>query len=142
MPVYRPAVRGMEDPLTEKFPLYLLTPHSRYRVHYLFWNHPWLRQDVYHHRVWMSLADAKARGIRDGDWVRVFNDRGEVRIRAYVTSRIMPGVTVIRQGAWYEPDEQGIDCGPSPSTLLGGDTESCATAPKATNLVQIKRAKE
>ena len=142
MPVYRPAVRGMEDPLTERFPLYLLTPHSRYRVHYLFWNHPWLRQDVYHHRVWLSLADAKARGIKDGDWVRVFNDRGEVRIRAYVTSRIMPGVTVIRQGAWYEPNEQGIDCGPSPSTLLGGDTESCATAPKVTNLVQIERAKE
>ncbi len=89
----------------------------------------------------MSLADARTRGIKDRDWVRVFNDRGEVRIRAYVTSRIMPGVTVIRQGASYEPDEHGVDCGPSPSTLLGGDTESCTTAPKATNLVQIERVK-
>jgi anaerobic dimethyl sulfoxide reductase subunit A len=137
MPVYRPPVRGMEDPLTKNFPLYLLTPHSRYRVHYLFSNHPWLRNEVYHHRIWISLADAKLRNIKDGDWVRVFNDRGEVRIQAYVTSRIMPGVTVIRQGAWYEPDEKGVDRGPSPSTLLGGDTESCHTAPKVTNLVQI-----
>jgi anaerobic dimethyl sulfoxide reductase subunit A len=142
MPVYCRPVRGMEDPLTERYPLYLLTPHSRYRVHYLFWTHPWLNGDVYQHRVWISLADAKARGIKDGDWVKVFNDRGEVRIRAYVTSRIMPGVTVIRQGAWYDPDENGVDRGPSPSTLLGGDTESCHTAPKATNLVQIEKAED
>lgn len=139
MPVYCPAIRGMEDPLTKKYPLYLLTPHSRYRVHYLFWNHPWLRGDLYQHRVWINIADAKARGVRDRDLVRVFNDRGDVRIRAYVTSRIMPSVTVIRQGAWYEPDENGVDLGPSPSTLLGGDTESCTTAPKATNLVQIEK---
>jgi len=142
MPKYRPAVRGMEDPLTAQYPLHLLTPHSRYRVHYLFWDHPWLRGDVYRHRVWINVADAKARGIRDGDWVRVFNDQGEVRLEAYVTSRIMPGVTVIRQGAWYEPDEKGVDWGPSPSTLLGGDLESCTTAPKATNLVQIEKIQE
>jgi anaerobic dimethyl sulfoxide reductase subunit A len=142
LPVYRPAIRGMEDGLTSRYPLCLLTPHSRYRVHYLFWNHPWLRGDLYQHRVWVNIAEAKSRGIKDGDWVRVFNDRGEVRIRAYVTSRIMPGVVVVRQGAWYEPDENGVDWGPSPSTLLGGDTESCPTAPKATNLVQIEKVGE
>jgi len=142
LPVYRPSIRGMEDPLTQQYPLNLLTPHSRYRVHYLFWTHPWLKGDLYEHRVWISLADARTRGIKDGDWVRVFNDRGEVRIKAFVTSRIMPGVTIIRQGAWYEPDEDGVDHGPSPSTLLGGDLESCVTAPKATNLVQIEKVKE
>ena len=142
MPVYRPPVRGMQDPLTRQYPLYLLTPHSRYRVHYLFWNHPWLTGDIYQHRVWINLGDAKKRSIRDGDFVRVFNDRGEVRIRAYVTSRIMPGVTVIRQGGGYEPDENGVDRGPSPSTLLGGDTESCPTAAKVTSLVQIEKVEE
>jgi anaerobic dimethyl sulfoxide reductase subunit A len=71
--------------------------------------------------------------------VRVFNDRGEARMRAYVTSRIMPGVTVVRQGAWYEPDENGVDWGPSPSTLLGGDLESCPTSGKASTLVQIEK---
>jgi len=139
MPVYKPAIRGMEDPLTKDYPLHLLTPHSRYRVHYLFWTHPYLKGDLYQHRVWINLADAVRRGIRDGDLVRVFNDRGEVQIQAYVTSRIMPGVTVIRQGAWYEPDENGVDRGPSPSTLLGGDLVSCTAAAKATNLVQIEK---
>jgi anaerobic dimethyl sulfoxide reductase subunit A len=139
MPVYKPAVRGMEDPLTKTYPLHLLSPHSRYRVHYLFWAHPWLKGDLYQHRVWISLADAVARGIKDGDPVRVFNDRGEVRIPAYVTSRIMPGVVVVRQGASYEKDEDGADRGGSPSTLLGGDWESCPAAAKVTNLVQIEK---
>jgi anaerobic dimethyl sulfoxide reductase subunit A len=139
IPSYKPTARGMGDPLTRKFPLMLLTPHSRYRVHYLFWNHPWLREDVYRHRVWINTYDAKVRGIKEGDLVRVYNDRGEVLIKAYVTSRIMPGVTIVRQGAWYEPDEKGRDIGGSPSTLLGGDLVSCTTAPKATNLVQIER---
>jgi anaerobic dimethyl sulfoxide reductase subunit A len=139
IPSYKPTARGMCDPLTRKFPLMLLTPHSRYRVHYLFWNHPWLREDVYRHRVWINTYDASVRGIKEGDLVRVYNDRGEVLMKAYVTSRIMPGVTIVRQGAWYEPDEKGRDIGGSPSTLLGGDLVSCTTAPKATNLVQIER---
>jgi anaerobic dimethyl sulfoxide reductase subunit A len=42
-PRYAPMVRGMDDPLVEKYPLMLLTPHSRYRVHYLFWEHNWLK---------------------------------------------------------------------------------------------------
>jgi anaerobic dimethyl sulfoxide reductase subunit A len=139
IPSYKPTARGMCDPLTRKFPLMLLTPHSRYRVHYLFWNHPWLREDVYRHRVWINTYDASVRGIKEGDLVRVYNDRGEVLMKAYVTSRIMPGVTIVRQGAWYEPDEKGRDIGGSPSTLLGGDLVSCTTAPKATNVVQIER---
>jgi len=141
MPVYQPAIRGMEDPLTREYPLHILTPHSRYRVHYLFWTHPWLKGDLYQHRVWISLVDAVARGIKDGDWVRVFNDRGEARIQAYVTSRTMPGVVVIRQGAWYEGNDTGVDGGCSPSTLLGGDLESCQAAAKATNLVQIEKVR-
>ncbi len=139
MPMYKSARRGMDDPLTQTYPLMLLTPHSRYRVHYVFWTHPWLKDDVYRHRVWISPHDATIRNIKEGDWVRVFNDRGEVLMRAYVTSRIMPGVTLIRQGAWYQPDSKGRDIGGSSSTLLGGDLTSCSTAPKATSLVQIER---
>jgi hypothetical protein len=52
----------------------------------------------------------------------------------------MPGVTVVRQGAWIKLDETGIDRGASASTLMGGDLQSCATAAKVTNLVQIEKA--
>lgn len=142
MPVFQHMTKGMSDPLVEKYPLLLLTSHARHRVHYLFWNHPWLRGDVYRHRVWLNFADAKARNIKDDDFVRAYNDRGQVVMRAYVTSRIMPGVALIHQGGRYEPNSSGVDYGASPSTLLGGDFKSCITAAKATTLVQVERFKD
>ncbi len=138
-PAYQTAVRGMDSPLVKRYPLMLLCPHSRYRVHYLFWDHPWLKDHVYRHRVWISTTDAKARGIKDGDLVQVHNDRGRVIMPAYVTSRIMPGLIVIRHGGKYIPDEAGVDFGASPSTLLGGDFQSCITPAKASNLVQVEK---
>ena len=73
--------------------------------------------------------------------VKVHNDRGTAVMPAYVTSRIMPGITVIHHGGWYAPDSSGIDFGASPSTLLGGDYVSCTTTAKTTNLVQIEKYK-
>jgi anaerobic dimethyl sulfoxide reductase subunit A len=136
---YEKTVRGMDDSLTKDYPLMLITPHCRYRVHYLFWEHPWLKDQVYQHRVWISTTDAAARGIKDGDLIQAYNDRGKVVMPAYVTSRIMPGVVVILQGGKYIPDPSGIDYGASPSTLLGGDFTSCVTPAKSTNLVQIEK---
>jgi anaerobic dimethyl sulfoxide reductase subunit A len=117
----------------------LLAAHARYRVHYLFWEHPWLKDHVYRHRVWISSADAEARGIKDDDMVKVYNDRGTVVMPAYVTSRIMPGLILIHHGGKYLPDKSGVDFGASPSTLLGGDNKSCVTPAKATNLVQAEK---
>ncbi|MFC1905091.1 molybdopterin-dependent oxidoreductase [Chloroflexota bacterium] len=138
-PVYEKTVRGMDDPLTKKYPLMVMAPHARYRAHYLFWEHPWLRNEVYQHRVWISTTDAKARGIKDGDRVLVYNDRGIVVMPAYVTSRLMPGLIVLRHGGNYEPDESGIDWGASPSTLMGGDFESCISPAHATTIAQVEK---
>jgi len=60
-------------------------------------------------------------------------------MQAYVTSRIMPGLIVIRHGGKYIPDRFGVDRGASPSTLMGGDFESCITPAKAANLVQVEK---
>jgi len=139
MPTYQTAIRGMDDPLVKKYPLMLLSPHCRYRVHYLFWDHPWLRDHIYRHRVWISPTDARVRGIKDDDMVLVYNDRGKVIMPAYVTSRIMPGIVAIHHGGKYIPDKSGVDFGASPSTLLGGDFESGVTPAKTTNLVQIEK---
>ncbi len=133
LPVYQPSLGGLEDALGKKYPLMMLTPHSRYRVHSLFWTVPWLRGDVYRHGIWLSVADARKRGIADGDEVRVFNDRGEITLPAYVTSRVLPGVTLVRQGAWYSPD-RGI----APSVLLG-DSGSPVTPAPACTLVEVER---
>jgi anaerobic dimethyl sulfoxide reductase subunit A len=138
-PTYQTAVRGMDSPLTKQFPLMLISPHCRYRVHYLFWEHPWLKDHVYQHRVWISPTDAHTRGIREGDMIVVYNDRGKLVMPAYVTARMMPGLIVIRHGGKYVPDENGVDWGASPSTLLGGDFESCITPAKAANVVEVEK---
>jgi len=139
-PHFAPMVRGMDDPLVQKYPLMLITPHSRYRVHYLFWEHRWLRNHVYRHRIWINVADAKARDIKDDEMIMAYNDRGKVIMPAYVTSRIMPGVVVLHAGGNFIPDaDMQVDYGASPSTLLGGDLKSLTTAAKATNLVEIQK---
>ena len=61
---------------------------------------------------------------------------------AYVTARMMPGVALLHHGGKFIPDESGVDHGGSASTLMGGDSDSCLTPARATNLVQIKKYEE
>ena len=103
----------------------MLSPHSLYRVHSFLDNNPWLRDDCYRHAVWISVADARKRGIRDDELVRVFNDIGEMVIPAYVTSRVVPGTAVVFHGGWYRPGRarsplmpEGIDTGGAPNMLI------------------------
>ena len=54
----------------------------------------------------MHPEDARARGIVDGDLVRLFNDRGGTLACAVLTEDVMPGVVVLEHGSWYDPDPQ------------------------------------
>ena len=87
------------------------SPHSYYRVHSWLDNNPWLN-DCYRHAVWMNVADAKRRGVKDSDLVRVHNDRGEIVLPAYVTSKIVPGEVAIHHGGWYAPGSERTDLMP------------------------------
>lgn len=138
IPAYQPMYRGMDHRDVKRFPLFLLSAYPRYRNHTTFWNVPLLRGDCYRHAVWMNVADAKARGVKDGDFVRVFNDKGVAVVPTYVTSRILPGMIVIHHGGNYEPDKEGVDWGCTPN-LFFTDPESPVTAPHVSNLVQIER---
>jgi len=89
----------------------------------------------------MNSADAEARGIKDGDMVRVFNDRGEMVIPARVTERIMPGVVDIPQGAWYDPDEHGFDRGGCANILTKDVISPGGAFSSNTALVQVKKIK-
>lgn len=54
--------------------------------------------------VWINPQDAKAKGIKQGDIVRVFNKRGHTIAGALVTDKIMKGCVQISEGSWYDPD--------------------------------------
>jgi anaerobic dimethyl sulfoxide reductase subunit A len=79
-------------------------------------NVDWLKE-AFPQRVFINPADAEARGLKDGDQVRVFNERGATVLRCRVTKRIMPGVIAIPQGAWWRPDKNGVDRGGSVNVL-------------------------
>lgn len=46
--------------------------------------------------------DAQARGIENGEWVVTFNDRGEHRAIAVVTTHIKKGVISLDNGWWEQ----------------------------------------
>ena len=53
----------------------------------------------------MNPADAAARGIGDGDVVRLFNDRGSSLAAVILSDAVIPGVVQLSTGAWYDPDD-------------------------------------
>ena len=67
----------------------------------------------------MHPADAAARGIKHGDIVSIYNERGTVLAGAYVTERVMPGAVGIDHGAKYDPIVPGeIDRGGAINTIV------------------------
>lgn len=125
--------------MTKKYPLQLTTTHFKRRNHNQFENLPWLRE-LEEQAIQINPIDAQERGIREGDQARVFNDRGEMIIRAKVTERIMPGVVDIPQGAWYDPNEKGVDRGGCANVLTSDRISPGAAIPYNTSLVQVLKA--
>jgi anaerobic dimethyl sulfoxide reductase subunit A len=103
-------------PEARKYPLQAVGHHTLARVHSTMAGVDWL-EEAFPQRLFINPIDAAARGIQNSDEVRVFNDRGEIRMVCRVTRRIMPGVVAIPQGAWWSPDEKGIDRGGSVNVL-------------------------
>ena len=90
--------------------------------------------------MWLNPKDAAARGLKDGDRAKVFNDRGEIVIDVKVTARIIEGVAGIPQGAWFTPDDKGIDQRGSVNVLTKQQPTPLAKAnPQLTNLVDVKK---
>ena len=109
-----PSQSGIQKPAVhsnhQKFPLQAIGHHTLHRVHSTHDNNDWLGE-AFPQRVFINPLDADARGIKNGDKVKAYNERGSLVLPCRVTSRIMPGVVDIPQGAWYEPDKDGVDYG-------------------------------
>ena len=104
----------------------MLTPPAPSFLNSTFVNVDKLRRDAGEPTVELHPADAAARGIVDGQWVSLVNDRGRFRARAKVGETVKPGV-VVTLGSWwtrYTPD--GQNCNALTSTALtdygGGGT--------------------
>ncbi|ELY2669337.1 molybdopterin-dependent oxidoreductase [Cronobacter sakazakii] len=139
LPVYSPGFEQVSDPLRAQYPLQLTGFHYKSRTHSTYGNVDVL-EAACRQQVWINPQDARARGINDGDLVRVWNARGEARIEAKVTPRIMPGVVALGEGAWYQPDAEGVDHAGSINVLTTQRPSPLAKGnPSHSNLVQLAR---
>ncbi|TPG65124.1 selenate/tellurate reductase subunit YnfE [Ewingella americana] len=141
LPIYASTFEGWDDPKRSQFPLQMFGFHYKARTHSTYGNIDVL-QAACRQEVWINPLDAKTRGIANGDKVKVFNDRGEVRVAAKVTPRIMPGVVAMGQGAWHQANMNGdrVDHGACMNTLTTQRASPLAKGnPQHTNLIQIEK---
>jgi anaerobic selenocysteine-containing dehydrogenase len=115
---YEPPAEVADEALAERFPLALITPKT-----HLFLNSTFANQDRQHSaqprpEVVVSPGDAAARGIGDGDEVRVFNDRGAFLCGARVSDDARPGVLVAPMGWWNRDYDGGRSAQATTSDLL------------------------
>lgn len=139
LPIYAEGFEGLSDPLAKKYPLQCIGYHYKGRTHSSYGNIDLLKASN-PQEVWINPIDAEKRGIKHGDLVRVVNDRGETRLFAKVTPRIVPGVTAISQGAWHTANMFGdkIDHGGCINTITSSRPSPLAKGnPQHTNLVEI-----
>ena len=88
------------NPLMDKYPLQFNQAHTKYRVHSQFTNAEWINQLDDGPRLDMSPADAKDRGLENGDTVEIFNDRGSFKAKCKLTEAMRPGQVRLYEGWW------------------------------------------
>ncbi len=126
----------------KQFPLQAIGHHTLARVHSTHANNDWLGE-AFPQRIFINPIDAAERGIRDGDLVRVWNERGELVIPARVTPRILPGVVDIPQGAWWSPNESGVDFGGCVNVLTSEKwTPYAFGTAQHTVMVQVEKTRD
>ncbi|MBX8509788.1 molybdopterin guanine dinucleotide-containing S/N-oxide reductase [Pseudomonas cichorii] len=94
----------LDKPATS-FPLHLLSNQPRTRLHSQYDHGAYSRASKIREREPLTLnrSDAQARGISEGDVVKVFNERGAFLAGVIVSDDIRPGVVQIATGAWFDP---------------------------------------
>ena len=98
VPTYTPGNEDMNSKLAKKYPLAVINYHDRFNVHSQHVLYEALEIVQPEPEVTMNTIDAKARNIKHGDIVKVFNDRGHCTLKAFVTEGIMPGVIGLASG--------------------------------------------
>ncbi len=140
LPTYIPPA---EDPQTRpdlaaRYPLQMVCPPVPAFLNSTFVNIASLRRAAGEPTVEIHPDDAARRKLQGGQWVRVFNDRGEFQAKAIVAETVKPGV-VVTQGIWWNKyTRDGVNCNVTTSTRL---TDLGAGATFFDNLVEVAALK-
>jgi anaerobic selenocysteine-containing dehydrogenase len=122
--------------LGARYPLAVISPPQRNCLNSSFANLPLFLDGEREPHLDIHVSDATPRGIRDGDWVRIFNDRGAFGARARVTDRARPGCVVAVSLWWRKLSPDGTNTNQVTSQALA-DMGGAATYYDA--LVEVER---
>jgi len=123
LPFYNPPAEVADEALAQRYPLAFLSPPARHFLNSSFANLPRFREFEREPHLDMHPEDAAARGIRDGDQVRIYNDRGSYSLRARINGKPRRGVVVAPSVWWkkFSPDGRNANNVTSQRTAdLGG----------------------
>ncbi|TKA95564.1 trimethylamine-N-oxide reductase TorA [Cereibacter changlensis] len=132
-PTWMEPVERLGGPTT-RYPLHVATNHPIHRLHSQLCGTELrkLYEVAGREPCWMNPQDAAARGLQDGDVVRVFNDRGQILAGVVVTDVIRPGVIRISEGGWFDP----ADAREAGSLCKYGDVNTLTTGIGTSRLSQ------
>lgn len=127
---------------TAEAPLHLLTPQPKRKLHGQMDFSSYSREGkvLDREKLQIHASDAQARGISDGDVLRVFNARGACFAIAELDDGLMPGVVLLPTGATYDPDGM-TDRNSNPNVLTRdiGTSELGQGCAAQSCLVQVER---
>ncbi len=120
LPTYTPP---HEDPLTRpdlaaRYPLQLVSPPRPQFLNSTFANSPPHRRGAGEPTIELAAEDAKERGLVDGQWAEVYNDRGEFQARVALTGSVRPGVAVATGIYWNKLSPGGSNVNGTTSSAL------------------------
>jgi biotin/methionine sulfoxide reductase len=130
-----------------RHPLHMLSDQPTDKLHSQLDHSPHARSTKIKGRQPITIhpQDAAARGIADGDLLRVFNDRGACLAAAHLSDRIRRGVVRLSTGAWFDPADAGSNLplekhgNPNALTLDIGASKLSQGCIAQTCLVEIER---
>jgi len=139
LPCYTPPRENVDSApeLAQRYPLAFISPPCRNFLNSSFANLPFARASEKEPRLDIHPDDARARGIANGERVRVFNDRGSYTLKAAVSDRARPGVVVAPSVWWRKLSPDGRNANDLTSQALA-DMGGAATYYDC--LVEVERA--
>ncbi len=125
--------------LAKKYPLAIISPPAHNFLNSSFANLPTFVKAEKEPFLDIHPVDAAARGIIDGDRVRVFNDRGEFKLKARVTEKARLGMVVALSVWWKKLTSDGCNANDVTSQAL---TDLGAAATFYDVLVEVDKLRE
>ncbi len=101
LPTYVKTTEGKRNK-EDKYPFNLMSPNTKNRIHSQFGNLESIKAIDPEPIATINSGDAIKKGINENDIIRVFNDRGELKIKAKIDASLRPGNIVIVNGYWHQ----------------------------------------